>query len=129
MKKILFLALLTAMLFSCSDSDNEPVGLKAIEVKAAVDEVNMWGNLVLDIPKDSLYKVGYDNGDIVTISGGSLTKPLDMAFTDIMMSVGTWGMCLTYFSNEPTLTIGLANASFSDRVGGKEGDILTISLK
>ena len=129
MKKILFLALLTAMLFSCSDSDNEPVGLKAIEVKAAVDEVNMWGNLVLDIPKDSLYKVGYDNGDIVTISGGSLTKPLDMAFTDKMMSVGTWGMCLTYFSDEATLTIGLANASFSDRVGGKEGDILTISLK
>ena len=104
MKKILFFALLTAMLFSCSVSDNEPVGLKAIEVKAAVDKVNMWGNLVLDIPKDSLYKVGYDNGDIVTISGGSLTKPLDIAFTDNMMSVGAWGMCLTYFSNEATLT-------------------------
>ena len=52
MKKILFLALLTVMLLSCSDSGNEPVGLKAIEVKAAVDEVNLWGNLVLDIPKD-----------------------------------------------------------------------------
>ena len=71
MKKLLLLALLTAMLFSC------------------------------------------DNGDIVTISGGSLPEPLDMAFTDKMMSVGTWGMCLTYFSDEATLTIGLANASFS----------------
>ena len=54
MKKILLLAWLTAMLFSCSDSDNEPVELKAIEVKAAVDEVNLWGNLVLDIRKDLL---------------------------------------------------------------------------
>lgn len=117
------------MLFSCSDSGNEPVVPKTAEVNAVVDEVNMWGNLVLDIPKDSLYKVGYDNGDIVTISGGSLPEPLDMAFTDKMMSVGTWGMCLTYFSDEATLTIGLANASFCDRVGGKEGDQLTISLK
>ena len=129
MKKLLLLALLTAMLFSCSDSGNEPVVPKATDVNAVVDKVNMWGNLVLDIPKDSLYKVGYDNGDIVTISGGSLTKPLDMAFTDNMMSVGTWGMCLTYLSDEATLSIGLANASFFDRVGGKEGDQLTISLK
>ena len=129
MKKLLFLALLTAMLFSCSDSGNELVVPKTAEVNAVVDDVNMWGNLVLDIPKDSLYKVGYDNGDIVTISGGSLPEPLDMAFTDKMMSVGTWGMCLTCLSDEATLTIGLANASFCDRVGGKEGDQLTISLK
>ena len=117
------------MLFSCSDSGNELVVPKTAEVNAVVDDVNMWGNLVLDIPKDSLYKVGYDNGDIVTISGGSLPEPLDMAFTDNMMSVGTWGMCLTCLSDEATLTIGLANASFCDRVGGKEGDQLTISLK
>lgn len=83
------------MLFSCSDSGIELVVPKTAEVNAVVDDVNMWGNLVLDIPKDSLYKVGYDNGDIVTISGGSLPEPLDMAFTDNMMSVGTWGMCLT----------------------------------
>lgn len=71
----------------------------------------MWGNLVLDIPKDSLYKVGYDNGDIVTISGGSLPEPLDMAFTDKMMSVGTWGMCLpsaveSYLKNKGGLSTG-----------------------
>lgn len=129
MRKLLFLALLAVTLFACSDSGNEPVVPKATEVIATVDEVNMWGNLLLDIPKDSLQKVGYDNGDIVTISGGSLPGPIDMAFTDQMMSVGIWGMCLTYFSNEAILTVGLANASFSDRVGGRVGDRLTISLK
>ena len=99
------------MLFSCSDSGNELVVPKTAEVNAVVDEVNMWGNLVLDIPKDSLYKVGYDNGDIVTISGGSLPEPLDMAFTDKMMSVGTWGMCLpsaveSYLKNKGGLSTG-----------------------
>lgn len=69
MKKLLLLALLTAMLFSC------------------------------------------DNGDIVTISGGSLPEPLDMAFTDKMMSVGTWGMCLpsaveSYLKNKGGLSTG-----------------------
>lgn len=33
------------------------------------------------------------------------------------------------FSNEPTMTLALANASFSDRVGGKVGDRISITMK
>ncbi|MGN1376550.1 MAG: tyrosine-protein phosphatase [Prevotella sp.] len=120
---------LVAALLSCSDSNNDLGEQKVASVNVTVEYVNTWGNLVIDIPEDSLYNAGYENGDIVTISGGSLPESLDMPLTNNMMAAGTWGMFLTQYSNEPTLTIGLVNASFFDRVGGKAGDRLTISMK
>ena len=112
-------ALCLSLLFACSSSNDEPTTKDAVSVEATITERNSFGNFLLDLSPDSLKKKGFDVGDIVTVSGGSLPGSLDMPITSFTLAVGSWGMCLMSFSNEPTMTLALANASFSDRVGGK----------
>ena len=115
-------ALCLSLLLACSSSNDEPTPKDAVSVEATITERNSFGNFLLDLSSDSLKKKGFDVGDIVTVSGGSLPGSLDMPITSFTLAVGSWGMCLMSFSNEPTMTLALANASFSDRVGGKVGD-------
>ena len=122
-------ALCLSLLFACSSSNDEPTTKDAVSVEATITERNSFGNFLLDLSPDSLKKKGFDVGDIVTVSGGSLPGSLDMPITSFTLAVGSWGMCLMSFSNEPTMTLALANASFSDRVGGKVGDRISITMK
>ena len=122
-------ALCLSLLFACSSSNDEPTTKDAFSVEATITERNSFGNFLLDLSPDSLKKKGFDVGDIVTVSGGSLPGSLDMPITSFTLAVGSWGMCLMSFSNEPTMTLALANASFSDRVGGKVGDRISITMK
>ena len=122
-------ALCLSLLFACSSSNDEPTPKDAVSVEATITERNSFGNFLLDLSPDSLKKKGFDVGDIVTVSGGSLPGSLDMPITSFTLAVGSWGMCLMSFSNEPTMTLALANASFSDRVGGKVGDRISITMK
>ena len=122
-------ALCLSLLFACSSSNDEPTPKDAVSVEATITERNSFGNFLLDLSSDSLKKKGFDVGDIVTVSGGSLPGSLDMPITSFTLAVGSWGMCLMSFSNEPTMTLALANASFSDRVGGKVGDRISITMK
>lgn len=122
-------ALCLSLLFACSSSNDEPTPKDAVSVEATITERNSFGNFLLDLSLDSLKKKGFDVGDIVTVSGGSLPVSLDMPITSFTLAVGSWGMCLMSFSNEPTMTLALANASFSDRVGGKVGDRISITMK
>ena len=122
-------ALCLSLLLACSSSNDEPTPKDAVSVEATITERNSFGNFLLDLSSDSLKKKGFDVGDIVTVSGGSLPGSLDMPITSFTLAVGSWGMCLMSFSNEPTMTLALANASFSDRVGGKVGDRISITMK
>ncbi len=117
------------LLFSCNSSDDDASLKEKISVVATVVERNTYGNLLFDLTPDSLKNKGFEVGDIVTISGGSLPGNLDMPFTDDMLVVGTWGSCITCFPGETIMTLALANASFSDRVGGKVGDRIVITMK
>ena len=122
-------ALCLSLLFACSSSNDEPTPKDAVSVVATVVERNTYGNLLFDLTPDSLKNKGFEVGDIVTISGGSLPGNFDMPFTDDMLVVGTWGSCITCFPGETIMTLALANASFSDRVGGKVGDRIVITMK
>ena len=122
-------ALCLSLLLACSSSNDEPTPKDAVSIEATITERNSFGNFLLDLSPDSLKKKGFDVGDIVTVSGGSLPGSLDMPITSFTLAVGSWGMCLMSFSNEPTMTLALANASFSDRVGGKVGDRISITMK
>ena len=120
---------LLLLLFTACDNGNDSGNNSDVSIKATVSEVDMWGNLVLDISKDSIEKAGFNPGDILTISGVSNAGALNMPFTNSWQSVGSWGMCLVHFQDEPTLTLALANASFADRIGGKGGDRIIITVK
>ena len=115
----IFYILLLSLLFSCSSSDGDTSQEERISIEATVVERNTYGNLLLDLTPDSLKKKGFEVGDIVTVSGGDLPGDLEMPITDDMLVVGNYGMCITCFPGETIMTLALANASFSDRVGGK----------
>lgn len=122
-------ALCLSLLFSCSSSDDDASQKERISLETTIMERNTYGNLLLDLTPDSLKKKGFEVGDIVTVSGGDLPGDLDMPITDDMLVVGNYGMCITCFPGETIMTLALANASFSDRVGGKVGDCIAITLK
>ena len=132
-KKVLALdvvcALVLSILFSCSSSNDEPSPKETVSVETTIMERNMWGNLLLDLTPDSLTQKGFDVGDVVTISGGSLPGSIDMPIISNTLAVGSWGMCLINYFGESIMTLALANASFSDHVGGKVGDRITITMK
>lgn len=79
-------ALCLSLLFACSSSNDEPTTKDAVSVEATITERNSFGNFLLDLSLDSLKKKGFDVGDIVTVSGGSLPGSLDMPITSFTLA-------------------------------------------
>ncbi|MGN0210403.1 MAG: tyrosine-protein phosphatase [Muribaculaceae bacterium] len=111
----------------CSSSDDDKDDVYA-EFDTTVTKINSYGNIELSVTADELLAAGYEYGDMVRIGGGSLAEDLVIPFVDDYLCSGVWGASLERFSGYDNLTLALANASFSDRVGGKVGDRLHISM-
>ena len=100
----------------------------AQELSATVTAVNHYGNLNLDLTSQQMADAGFEIGDIVTVEGGTLPRAIKMPYVDDMLVPGSWGVSIETFPSEKYLTVALFNSSFSDRIGGKKGDRLTISM-
>jgi hypothetical protein len=120
---LIFILVLALSFSSCTQKNDEQIYAK---IETHVVMVNIFGNLVLEVSSQDLLTAGYAYGDIVHIELGDLK--MDMPFTDEYLIIGSWGTCLNQYSNEKYLTLSLFNASFSDRIGGKVGDSVTISM-
>lgn len=121
-----FLLFISVVFVGCSSSDdNDDV---YAEFDATLVEINSYGNAELSVTADDLLSAGYEYGDMVRVSGGSLSEELIIPFVDDYLCAGVWGASLERFSGYDNLTLALANASFSDRVGGRVGDHLHISM-
>lgn len=115
--------LLTLVLFS-----QLSVAGEAQELRATVTAVNHYGNLNLDLTSQQMSDAGFEIGDIVTVEGGTLPRAIKMPYVDDMLVPGSWGVSIETFPSEKYLTVALFNSSFTDRIGGKKGDRLTISM-
>lgn len=98
------------------------------EIEANVTSVNHYGNLNLDITSAQMTEAGFEIGDVVSVEGGSLPHAIKMPYVDDMLVPGSWGVSIETFPSEKYLTVALFNSSFSDRIGGKKGDKLTIRM-
>lgn len=98
------------------------------EICAVVTSVNHYGNLNLDITSRQMAAAGFKIGDMVQVEGGSLPRAIKMPYVDDMLVPGSWGVSIETFPSEEFLTVALFNSSFSDRIGGKSGDRLTVKM-
>lgn len=126
-KWLMVMVIAMSILFaSCSKEQDAKDGTFSIQTK--IISINMFGNLVLDISDKQMDKVGFEFADMVSVECPSLPKTLEIPYINDYMMVGTWGISLNSFADEATLTLALTNSSFHDRVGGKVGDNVTITL-
>lgn len=96
-------------------------------ITTTVKEVNVYGNLDLNISFEDLSNNGYEAGDLVNVQISGL-EPMTIPIANAYLSAGYWGitLCISFDTPVPTLAVG--NGSFADKIGGKEGDTVIISM-
>ena len=83
--KVLFALLIAANLFSCNDKQNIVSQKNEIVFKSTIDNIQKYGNLVLDRTGDDFLKDGFDYGDIVNvnINNADYEMPVGSNFSDV----------------------------------------------
>jgi hypothetical protein len=85
-----------------------------------------FGNLVLNVPSETFFKLGYRIGDHVpvTLAGKSYTFPLVKTFSDVPV-----GKELFYIDSRGRLSLGINQRNFSETYKVGEGAELSIPKK
>lgn len=96
------------------------------EHTAAVAEVNKYGNVVLDILAADLLAMGYEYGDVitVTVNGTAYHMPVCSNYTDVDAS-----QTLCRAAEGKAVTLAVNAGDFSALCGAKAGDRVSFALK
>jgi len=83
--KVLFALLIVANLFSCNNKQNIVSQKNEIVFKSTIDNIQKYGNLVLDGTGDDFLNVGFDYGDIVNVNVNNVDyeMPVGSNFSDV----------------------------------------------
>ena len=91
MKKIVYclslfmLVLAMTLLFGCAKTDGEQSVDEPSKTEATIAEISKYGHLILDIKGEVLFELGYEYGDVmtVTVDGKVLELPLCSGYNDV----------------------------------------------
>ena len=96
------------------------------EVTSSVQEINKYGNVVLDISIEEFESSGFSLGDVVTVEAGSYTG--DMPYLNgYYVDRGEYLVCA--YPGNKNIAVCINYGKFKEAAGVKEGDPVTIVLK
>ena len=131
MKRLSFLPVLALALLSasCSDSNNDEPSTDVPTLTGTVTIDQQYGTLNPDFTAQDMLDAGFAYGDLVRMRVGDdidVVAPFVTAYTQ----AGIMGLsCCDYGAKGGIVDLGLANGNFSQRVGGKDGDKIVISME
>ena len=132
MKRIFLLPAIALALFmtSCSDIDDDEQETTDVPTMTGVITIDkQYGTPNPDFTAKDMLDNGFAYGDLVRVQIGdniNVVAPFVTAYTQ----AGIMGVsCCDYGAKGGTVDLGLANGNFSERVGGKDGDKIVISME
>lgn len=131
-KKLLLFSLcayLGFVLASCSADKDEISSQAPLTYAGHIASIDTYGALIPDFTPLQLKAAGFSYTDIVHVKVGDFMS-MDMPFTTGFNEVGILDPCLCdYNSVGKELSVSLLSGNVAERIGGKVGDSITITLK
>jgi len=127
---MLTLSLCSAFLMaSCSADKDETSSQVPLTYTGQIESIDMYGALIPNFTPVQLKAAGFGYTDMLHVKVGDVLSR-DMPFTTGFNEVGVLDFCLCdYNSVGKELSVSLLSGNVAERIGGKVGDSITVTLK